>query len=244
MPIFGGIGRALTKPGENSGLSIADRLAIFGTAYNGDYDTAMAIRNAPAQRAQMAQRDAFGRQLAGMLGPQYAETQGAGAAIQAPSMPGMPQAEAAPEYQYQAPQRISDGLNINSPELGALTMQAKDVGYDMSDLLGVLKAQEPKAPRQIEGPDGVYEQQGGQWKKVLAYPDKPEKPELLTTDRLMAGVVQKMTTGVKLTPTEERIANRFFNGIPKVGGGGRGGSAKRTAQDMSDAELMAIAGAK
>lgn len=197
------------------------------------------------QQQMLAQRQAFAQQLAGKLGPQYAETQGAGAAIQQPSMPGMPQAEAAPDYQWQAPQRTSNGLDINSPELPALMMQADNVGYDMGNLVGVLKAQEPKQPRQIEGPDGVYEQQGGEWKKVLAYPDKPEKAEPITTDRLMAGVVQKMATGVKLTPVEERIANRFFNGIPKVGGGrGRGGPAKRGAQEMSDAELMAIAGMK
>jgi hypothetical protein len=69
MPIFGGIGRALTKPGENSGLSIADRLAIFGTAYNGDYDTAMAIRNAPAQRAQMAALQKANAEAAGLYQP-------------------------------------------------------------------------------------------------------------------------------------------------------------------------------
>ncbi len=142
MGIFGGVGRALSKPGAD-GLSLGERLAIFATAAGGDIGSAMAIRNAPAQRAQLAQRDAFGRQLAGMLGPQYAETQGAGAAIQAPSMPGMPQAEAAPEYQWQAPQRISDGLNINSPELGALMLQAQNAKYDMSGLMDVLKAQKP-----------------------------------------------------------------------------------------------------
>ena len=208
MGIFGN----LNKPGKG-GLTLSDRVAIFGTAMNGDTRGALALRQAPLERAKEAQKQQFAQMLAGKLGPQYAETQGAGDAVATGG-----------DYQWKPPERTSNGLDINSPDLPALMMQADNVGYDMGNLVGVLKAQEPKQPRQIEGPDGVYEQQGGEWKKVLAYPDKPEKAEPITTDRLMAGVVQKMATGVKLTPVEERIANRFFNGIPHVGGGGgRGG---------------------
>ena len=158
MGIFGN----LNKPGK-SGLTLSDRIAIFGTAMNGDTRGALALRQAPLERAKEAQKQQFAQMLAGKLGPQYAETQGAGDAVATGG-----------DYQWKPPERTSNGLDINSPDLPALMMQADNVGYDMGNLVGVLKAQEPNQPRQIEGPDGVYEQQGGEWKKVLAYPDKPE----------------------------------------------------------------------
>jgi hypothetical protein len=140
MGIFGGLkSGANIDPSMLSKLSFGDRARLFAIGMN---DPSAAMQMKQQMQIRPAQQ-AFMSNLEKRLGPQYAETQGAGAAIQAPSMPGMPQAEAAPEYEWQAPQRTSDGLNINSPELGGIAMQAERLGVPITTLLDVLKAQKP-----------------------------------------------------------------------------------------------------
>jgi hypothetical protein len=150
MGIFGGLkSGANIDPSMLSKLSFGDRARLFAIGMN---DPSAAMQMKQQMQIRPAQQ-AFMSNLEKRLGPQYAETQGAGAAIQAPSMPGMPQAEAAPEYQWQAPQRTSDGLNINSPELGGIAMQAERLGVPITTLMDVLKAQQPKWQ---QGADGRY----------------------------------------------------------------------------------------
>ena len=149
MGIFGGLkSGANIDPSMLSKLSLGDRARLFAIGMN---DPSAAMQMKQQMQIRPAQQ-AFMSNLEKRLGPQYAETQGAGAAIQAPSMPGMPQAEAAPEYQWQAPQRTSDGLNINSPELGGIAMQAERLGVPITTLMDVLKAQQPDM---AIGPDGT-----------------------------------------------------------------------------------------
>lgn len=140
MGMIGGIGRALTKA-DGSGLSLADRLAIFGTAAGGDFQSALAIRNAPLERAKRAQQQAFLSDLQGKLGPQYAESAPVQVDTSGLATPGAQAPD--PTAGFQLPQRTSDGLNINSPELGKIALQAQRMGVPITQLLDVLKAQQP-----------------------------------------------------------------------------------------------------
>ena len=150
MGLFGGLKNgASIDPSLMSKLSFGDRARLFAIGMN---DPGAAMQMKQQMQIRPAQQ-AFMSNLEKRLGPQYAETQGAGAAIQQPSMPGMPQAEAAPDYQWQAPQRTSDGLNINSPELGGIAMQAQRLGVPITTLLDVLDKQRPAWQA---GADGRY----------------------------------------------------------------------------------------
>lgn len=68
MGILGGLGRKISAP-DKSGLSIADRLAIFATAANGDFESALSIRNAPVKRAELERMKMLSAQAAGVLQP-------------------------------------------------------------------------------------------------------------------------------------------------------------------------------
>ena len=94
------------------------------------------------QQQMLADKQKFAQLLAGKLGPQYAETQGAGAAVAAGA-----------DYQWKPPERTSNGLDINSPDLPSLLMQAENAGYDMKGLVDVLDKQRPAWQA---GPDGSY----------------------------------------------------------------------------------------
>jgi hypothetical protein len=64
----------------------------------------------------------------------------------------MPQVESGGgQFEYHSPQKVSDGLSINSPELPALALKAERLGVPLATVLDVLKAQQPHV--QI-GPDG------------------------------------------------------------------------------------------
>jgi len=75
----------------------------------------------------------FMNDLTGKLGPQYEEGP-------APTVGEGGNAEA---WEYTPPTRTSDGLNINSPELPALSLTAERLGVPLKGLIDVLKAQQP-----------------------------------------------------------------------------------------------------
>lgn len=145
MGLFGKIGRALTGPGGD-GLSLLDRAAIFATAAEGDPQTALALRQIPMQRRQEQQRMSMLNHISGLLQPGYAEQAAPQVSLDNPEQ------NTAAGYQYQPPVRTRDPLNVNSPELPLLALQAKAMGVDVSSLLDVLKAQQPDV---AVGPDGT-----------------------------------------------------------------------------------------
>lgn len=143
MGIFG----KLTKPGAD-GMSLLDRAAIFATAAEGNTEGAMAYRGSIADRMKRQQQQQFMAQLAGRLGPQYAPTNNeltVGLDGEGNASTWSPEASINPV-------RTSNGLDINSPELPALALDAQRLGVDMKTLLDVMKAQQPDV---AIGPDGT-----------------------------------------------------------------------------------------
>lgn len=141
MGMFGGIGRALNKP-DGGGLSIADRIAIFGAAYDGDQQGVNALRNAPLLRAQKAQQDQFLSSFQQKLGPQYAESAPVQVDTSGLATPGAQAPD--PTAGFQLPQRTSNGMDINSPDLARILAAAPaGVQSRLAPVLDVLKAQQP-----------------------------------------------------------------------------------------------------
>lgn len=130
----------------------------------GHVEAINASRMAQAQRSRQQEVLA---DLMARMGPQYEESPAPQVGLPTRPMPGpvdqiqlprgmfgasAPPQEPAEPYTYQPPKRISDGLNINSPELGMLALQAKASGVDIDTLLDVMKAQQPNVKI---GPDGT-----------------------------------------------------------------------------------------
>lgn len=164
MGIFGSSGSKAAAAYDPSKLSGSDKLMLFGSmlkdavgAYNGeDSNSLQGAQGMLAQRQASAAKDAFSKKMAGLIGGQYQN--GPDPTVNVPQVPSAPmpadginlasampqQAPAAPEpYKYQAPVKVSDGLNANSPELGQIVMQAQDAGYNMDDLMKVFQMQQP-----------------------------------------------------------------------------------------------------
>jgi hypothetical protein len=152
--LFGGKASMMGDDGGGE-LTLRDRAMAAMAALNGDMATAMRIRQAPGIRAhQKAALDAITARLdptyqdgppvqvsqpAGLFGGQAADlnTVPTPDALQPPA-----EAPQAPG-QYQLPQRTSDPLSMNSPDLAKLAMQAQVAGVPISSLLEVLKGQQP-----------------------------------------------------------------------------------------------------
>jgi hypothetical protein len=153
--LFGGKASLVGDMG-GEGLTFRERAMAAMAALNGDMATAMRIRQAPAHhKQQQAALDAITARLdptyqdgppvqvsqpAGLFGGQAAgldtiPTPGAlQPPVEAPQAPGA----------YQLPQRTSDPLSMNSPDLAKLAMQADTAGVPIASLLAVLKGQQPE----------------------------------------------------------------------------------------------------
>lgn len=110
-----------------------------------------AINASRMAQAQQARQQEVLADLMARMGPQYEEASAPQVGLRSRTTPGMFGASAqteviapAEDYTYQPPRRISDGLNINSPELPMLAMQAQAAGVDINTLLDVMKAQQSK----------------------------------------------------------------------------------------------------
>lgn len=145
MALFG-----LIKKDPNAKLSGSERMQVLGAtlrdvgaSLNGGEASALSQLQAMlAAGAQRNAKTAFGNKLAGMMGPQYQESPapqiGANGVLQ--------------NGDYRLPTRTSDGLSINSPELMGLAVEAGRVGYDMRDIMDIVKARQPHV---VFGPDNV-----------------------------------------------------------------------------------------
>lgn len=139
----------------------------------------------------------------------------------------------------------------NPGEMGGMTPQmwarvnALRKTRNLEGLNALFQSQEPKYER---GPDGFYETRPGQIpRRVTQFEQKPEKPDVpmgmeIGPDgrlRWRDGYVeaQKLLGGIRRDIIVDNPT------LPRRGGGG-GGAPKRGAQQMTDAELLAIAGAK
>jgi hypothetical protein len=87
------------------------------------------------KQLQDQQRQFLG-EFAKALQPQYQDGP-------APVVSLDPNEDTAANYQYQPPVRTSDGLNINSPDLPSLALRAQALGVPISQVLDVMKAQQP-----------------------------------------------------------------------------------------------------
>lgn len=112
------------------------------------------------QQALAEKRQAFLDDFQSRLGPQYEDGPAPQVGVRTATTPGLFGSQAttrelapAPDYQYQAPQRTSDGLGINSPELAGLSLRGARLGANISPALEVLKAQQPAWQA---GPDGNW----------------------------------------------------------------------------------------
>lgn len=142
----------------------------------GESDAVLNTQSIMAAQAEKAKHDAFLKQVMGAMSPTYAD--GPAPTVATPGLIGgqAAQAAAAPvgdlssavseatsamapgpapqgpaPYQYQPPQRTSNGLSIDDPRMGALTLGANDAGVNMKDLLEVLKAQQPSMMNAQDG---------------------------------------------------------------------------------------------
>jgi hypothetical protein len=142
MPIFGKRSQAyeLTgreRPGVGGQVLNQIGMNLFGVDVEG-----MKLNRAMAEK----QRE-FMTQLAGRLRPEYAPTNNeltVGLNGEGNASTWSPEASINPV-------RTADPLNINSPELALLRMRGDQLGYDMSGITDVLKAQQPDWKI---GPDG------------------------------------------------------------------------------------------
>jgi len=142
MPIFGKRSQAyeLTgreRPGIGGQVLNQIGMNLFGVDVEG-----MKLNRAMAEK----QRE-FMAQLAGRLRPEYAPTNNeltVGLNGEGNASTWSPEASINPV-------RTADPLNINSPELALIRMQGDQLGYDMSGITDVLKAQQPDWKI---GPDG------------------------------------------------------------------------------------------
>lgn len=132
------------------GMFGGNRLAILGAAFKDagaalqgrESDALVQLQAMLAQRQQKAAQQSFLQDLAGRLAPQYED--GPQLRVSTPNVTGgMQEAGNVDTWQYQSPRKVSDGLNINSPELPALALQARALNMPLTDLLDVLKAQQP-----------------------------------------------------------------------------------------------------
>lgn len=149
MPIFGKRSQAyeLTgreRPGIGGQVLNQIGMNLFGVDVEG-----MKLNRAMAEK----QRE-FMAQLAGRLRPEYAPTNNeltVGLNGEGNASTWSPDASINPV-------RTSDGLNINSPDLASMALDAQRLGVDMGGLLEVFKAQQPSWKI---GPDGrPYNEKG------------------------------------------------------------------------------------
>lgn len=85
----------------------------------------------------------------------------------------------AADYQYQAPVRTRDPLSINSPELPALAARAQALGVPISNVLDILKAQQPDVAydrgygynRKTGAPVGAFHADVGEGRMAILGPD-------------------------------------------------------------------------
>jgi hypothetical protein len=82
--------------------------------------------------------------LESQLGPQYSESPQVDVQV-----PDAGQTRQVPSFQM--PQRTSNGLDINSPELGKIALQAQRLGVPITQLLDVLKAQKLDLKQATDG---------------------------------------------------------------------------------------------
>ena len=68
-----------------------------------------------------------------------------------------------------------------------------------------------------------YDAESGEYRVLEKFEPEPPKPEPVTTDRVIAGILQKKAMGEALNPGEIQLYNRWFSGTPAKGGGGGGG---------------------
>lgn len=162
-PAFDALGAMTGEDTPTPELSWQDRAKIFLAALNGDYAGADRLKHEPLVQAQQR---AFLTQLSGAMKGAPAQYQdGPAPSISAPGLPTAPgmedaggamaaaqkalapgPAQAAPGFQYQPPQMTAPakpGLNINSPELASLALRGQLVGVPLTNMLDVMKAQQP-----------------------------------------------------------------------------------------------------
>lgn len=69
-----------------------------------------------------------------------------------------------------APVKQPTPMGLDNPQLPALALAAKRAGLDLSSYIDILKANKPAEPKVIEGPDGIYREDGkGGFVKVQPY---------------------------------------------------------------------------
>jgi hypothetical protein len=115
------------------------------------------------QKRQLQKRqNAFLTGLMGQLGPQYQNGPPVEVApMTVPGQDGAPDAQSSvggairqgmfgsqapvrpPPAPYQPPTKVSDGLNINSPDMSAIALKAQLLGVPITQMLDVMKAQQP-----------------------------------------------------------------------------------------------------
>lgn len=178
MGLFGGMGKAIGGYFDGP-IPWADRLAGAGAALGGDGQTAALIRQHAlalvADRHKKAEQDGFYKQLIDRMQPGYQD--GPAPNVRMPGLIGgiaaaqgmsgdptgmmaragamqAPQPDQAPPAQFQMPQRTSNGLDINSPDLPSIAMMAARVGVPIKDMLDVMKAQQADMAQSSDG--GFY----------------------------------------------------------------------------------------
>lgn len=182
MAMFGASAGKAASSVDPSSLSTRDKWVLFGSALKDagaglagrDSDALLQAQAMLGARQQADQKQQFLKMLSDKLGPQYAE--GSPAPTVAPrgmiggsapstmedpsgavsgalgAMAPGPTAGAPAPYQYQPPQRTSNGLAIDSPELPALALKAQQLGIPLTGLIDIMKANQ--ADIQV-GPDGT-----------------------------------------------------------------------------------------
>lgn len=212
MGMFGGIGKQV--------LNIAGR-NLLGVDFEAQ----------KRRQALLADREKFNNLLAGKLGPQYDVSQGAGDAVATGG-----------DYQWKPPQKTGDGLNINSPDLPTIALQAQRLGVPITQVLDVLKAQQPEwqagadgryinkrssaAPRAaavngiVTGEDGAATQQVGfadaqagiEGAKVAAQEDAKAARDMVEVK--MGGQIVQLPRSVALPLITAAFGKNNPNGLP------------------------------
>jgi hypothetical protein len=162
--MFGKLGSALTKRGD-SGLSLADRIAIFGSAMSGDYRTALALREAPARRAEEGEQKAWREQMSGMFGAQ-------GPQLKSPPIVNQGGDDISAAFAPRSEMAQRSGIPSMQDALPVLLRGAMSGDPAANEVASLLRSAQPDKGQFIEGPDGIYERGAEGWTLSKPYPNK------------------------------------------------------------------------
>lgn len=221
MALFGSQGLQALGQFDPAGLTPQDKLMLLGATLR---DTGAALRGGQGDailntqallsaRRQEAQKQAWRQKLAGLFGSEAASGYGGlGPGADGEPLQPRPQGSGVPTMQTAFPV-LAEGALSGNPEAASMA--------------ALIKSAQPAARVPLNTSHGVreYDPSTGGYRTLETFPEKPEKADPVTIDRVIGQILSDMAGGKKLTPPQQQIYRRWFSGTPSKATGGGGGSS-------------------